>query len=244
MTAFVLLNSRLWVDAYDMGGYKNRIAIAGGQELKDHTRFGDSGRRRLAGLEDITLRATGFWDANAVAATNEPDKPIFDMIGVADKPVTAAAQDGNEGSIAYLFRAMHALYRPGEAVGEILKYDVEASNSDGNPLVRATILANKNVAAGGPTNGTAFQVGAIAATQKAYAALHVFGVGTSLDVKIQRDTVGFPSPIDFITFGQKVAIGSEYAAPVVGPQTDDYFRIVYTSVGAPNARFVVVFGIV
>jgi hypothetical protein len=241
MATFILRDSKLWVDGFDMSGYKNKITLDAPIALKEHPRFGDTGQRRAAGLRSAALRASGYWDT--ALATFEPDKPYFDRIGSVDVPVSCAVQDSNEGSISYVFRAALSRYQPGAPVGEMLAFEVTAEGSDGIGVVRATILANKNVAAGAAVNGTAFNVGAIGATQKAYAALHVLQVGASLDVKIQRDTVGFPSPIDFITFAQKTAIGSEFAAPVAGPQTDDWWRIVYTSVGAPNAKFVVLFGI-
>lgn len=243
MPAYILKDSKLWLDGYDFSGYMNRIGITASVDLKGADVFaGQTGRKRLAGHRDGQLRARGFWEATN-AVTNEPDKPIFDRLSIAQVPITCAPQDGNEGSIAYFMRGAHGLYRPGEAAGEVLAFEVEASTDDGIGVVRGTLLANKNVAAGAGVNGTAFQVGAVSATQKLYAALHVLGVGTSVDVRIESDTVGFPSPVTRITFAQKVAIGSEYAAPVAGPNTDDYWRIVYTTVGAPNARFVVVMGI-
>lgn len=238
--ALVLLDSKLWVDGFDMSGYKNRIAVDSPRALKVHTRFNDKASRRAAGLHAPTLRASGFWDATGT--TFEPDKPYFDRLG-SEVPVSCAPKDGLEGSIGYFFRAMEGRYELGAPVGEMLGFTVEADGSDGSGLVRATILGNKDVAAGGPTNGTAFNVGAISATQRAYAVLHVLAVTTSVDVKIQRDTAGFGSPVDAITFAQKIAIGSEYLT-LAGPQTDDWWRIVFTIVGgAPNAKFVVLFGI-
>lgn len=244
MAPYVLIDSKLWVDGFDMSGYKNRIALDSPLALREHTRFGDTGRRRAAGLRAPTLRAAGFWDANAVAATNEPDKPYFDRLGTADVPVSCGPQDGLEGSIGYLFRAMEARYELGAAVGEMLAFTVDAEGSDGSGLVRATIIGNKNVAAGGPTNGTIFQLGTVSATQSLYAVLHALQVGTSIDVKIQSDdNGGFASPIDRITFAQKLAIGSEYKTLAGSLGADDRYRIVFTTVGAPNAKFIVLLGI-
>jgi hypothetical protein len=239
MAPYVLLNSKLWVDGIDMSGYKNRIALNAARALREDTRFGMSGMSRKGGLRETTLRTAGFWDT--ASTTFEPDKPYADDIGVVDVPVSVAPESGAEGGTGFLFRSSIARYELGAQVGDMLAFTVEASESGGAGLVRATILANKDVAAG-TANGSAFQVGAISAAQRAYAALHVLQVGTSLDVKIQRDTTGFGSPVDAITFAQKTGIGSEYAE-LAGPQTDDFWRIVYTAVGAPNAKFVVLFGI-
>lgn len=241
MAPFVMIDSKLWVDGFDMSGYKNRITVDGPLALKEHTRFGDKATRRAAGLRSTALKSSGFWDTAGTAF--EPDKPYFDRIGVVDVPVSCAPQDGNEGSIGFLFRAGVARYQPGAAVGEMLAFEVNADGSDGVGLVRATIIANKSLAAGAGQLGTAFQIGALSATQKLYAALHVLAVTTSIDVVLQRDTVGFPSPLTALTFAQRTTPGSEYLT-LAGPQTDDYYRVSVTVVGgAPNARFVVVVGI-
>jgi hypothetical protein len=241
MAPYVLIDSKLWVDGFDMSGYKNRIAVDSPLALKDHTRFNDQARRRASGLRAPTLKATGFWDT--ASTTFEPDKPYFDRLG-SEVPVSCAPQDGNEGSIGVLFRAMEARYELGAAVGEMLGFTVDAEGSDGSGLVRATIIGNKNVAAGGPTNGTIFQLGTVSATQSLYAVIHALQVGTSLDVKIQSDdNGGFASPIDRITFAQKLAIGSEYKTLAGSLGADDRYRIVFTTVGAPNAKFIVLLGI-
>lgn len=243
MATHVIRDAELWMDGYRFTGYSNRGSVAGSAELKDHTRFTDVARRRAGGVRNVGLRVGGFWAADEVAATNEPDKPLFDRIAVADVPFTIAPQDGIEGSRVAMFRAATGRYELGEAHGEVIKFGVEAEGSDGAGLLMGTLLANKSVAAGGPTNGTAFNVGAVPAGKKLYAALHVLAVTTSVDVKIQRDTAGFGSPIDHLTFAQKVAIGSEWQV-VPTTTTDDWWRVVFTTVGgAPNARFVVALAI-
>lgn len=244
MTPFVMTDSRLWIDGFDMSGYHSKITLDAPIALKEHTRFGDTGRRRAAGLRAATLKSAGYWDANAVAATNEPDKPLFDRVGLVDVPVSCAPQDGFEGSTAFILRAAEARYEIGAPVGEMLGFTVDAEGSDGAGMIRAFVIGNKNVAAGGPTNGTGFQVGLLGSGQIAYAVLHALQVGTSLDVKIQSDdNAGFTTPVDRITFAQKLAIGSEYKT-LAGPiALDDRWRIVFTNVGAPNAKFIVVFGI-
>jgi hypothetical protein len=241
MAPYVLLDSKLWVDGFDMSGYKNRIAVDGPLALRDHTRFNDTGRRRAAGLKAPTLRAAGFWDT--ASTTFEPDKPYFDRLG-SEVPVSCAPQDGLEGSVGYFFRAMEGRYELGASIGEMLGFTVDAEGSDGVGLIRGTIIGNKNVAAGGPTNGTVFQLGQVGAGQTLYAVLHALQVGTSIDVKIQSDDAGgFGTPTDRITFAQKLAIGSEYKT-LAGPiAADDRWRIVFTTVGAPNAKFIVLLGI-
>src|SRR6185503_12222262 len=123
MAPFVLLDSRLWVDGFDMSGYKNRIAVDAPLALRDHTRFGDTGRRRAAGLRAASVRSAGFWDT--ASTTFEPDKPYFDRLG-SEVPVSCAPENGNEGSVGYLLRAMAARYELGAQVGEMLGFSVDA----------------------------------------------------------------------------------------------------------------------
>lgn len=244
MTPFLLLDSKLWVDGFDMSGYQNAISVNAPVSLKVHTRFGDKAVRRAAGIRAASMRAMGYWQADDLGTERAPDKPYFDRLGLADVPVSCAPKDGLEGSIAYVLRAIEGRYELGAPVGEMLAFTVDAEGSDGVSLVRASVIGNKDVAAGGPTNGTIFQLGQLGAGQVAYAVLHALQVGTSLDVKIQSDdNGGFGSPVDRITFAQKLAIGSEYKT-LAGPiAADDRWRIVFTNVGAPNAKFVVIFGI-
>jgi hypothetical protein len=103
------------------------------------------------------------------------------------------------------------------------------------PLARGVVLNPPGTALTITGNGTAVQhVAVTTAAQYLYASLHVLSVsGTAtptLTVKVQSDTVGFPSPTDRITFTAATAQSSQISR-VAGINTDDYYRISYTISG-------------
>ena len=240
MAIEVLKNQKLWFGGYDFTGRMNALALESGVELQDGTVFGDTARRRLAGLKSVIANHEGYFDAELV------DKPLFDAIGIVDQPMTFGPVDGVEGSLAYTFAAIIGQYSPGGQVGELFAFTVSAEGSDGSELIRGTLM--HNAARTVTADGTARQLGAVSASQKLYAALHVITVAGStptLDVKVQSDDAsGFPSPTDRITFTQKTAIGAKWATPVAGVIDDDWWRITWTiGGGSPSFTFVVVVGI-
>jgi hypothetical protein len=254
---YVLTNSKLWLDGFAFAGsdsvalppgYVNKITLGEGGSLKEHTRFGDSGRRRLAGLLNPQLRMDGFWAADEVGATNEPDKPLYDRhkASFSEVPVSVVPETGAEGEVAYFFLAQLGRYEIGAPLDEVLAFNVVAEGgASGTGLLQGSVIGNKNVAAGGPTNGTIFQLGTVPLGKTLYAALHVLAVTTSVDVKIASDdNGGFASPVDRITFAQKTTIGSQFMSLAGSFGADDRYRITYSTVGgAPNARFAVVMAI-
>ena len=235
----VLTDAKLYMDGRDFSGKMNELRLAYGSDLKEARVFGDKGIRRLSGLTDVNMSHAGYFDAETV------DIDLHANIGVDNVPITAAPNDGAEGKIAYIFQAAHGEYAPGAEVGELHGYTVTAVGSGGDRLVRGTILGNGVETSSG--TGTAFQVGAVTASQKLYAALHVFATGgtPTLDVTVESDALeAFGSATTKITFAQKTAVGSEWATPVAGVIDDDWWRIAFTiGGGSPSLTFIVTIGI-
>jgi hypothetical protein len=64
---------------------------------------------------------------------------------------------GVEGDIAYTGQVDLSKYEPGGKVGDMAAFSI-AGDSDGAPLVRGVLLANRTVTTTG--NGSPFQLGA------------------------------------------------------------------------------------
>lgn len=239
MATLVLTNGKLYAGAYDFSGDLNSIALDYAAEMLDRTVFGDTTRRSKGGLKTVELSAGGLWDTEN---TNDPDPIIFTNIGVADTPVTAAAE-GAEGDIGYSFKAALAQYAPAAAVGELLAFEVTASAT--GLLVRGTVMHTNTRTSS--ANGTGRQLGAVSATQKVYAALHVVeasGTSPTLTANIQSDdNSGFTSAENRITFTQATGITSEWKE-LAGAITDDWWRITWLIGGTnPSFRFIVLVAI-
>lgn len=238
MPIHVLRDVDVIADGYRLRGIMNSVALADSVDVLEATVFADAARRRVAGLRSANIDMEGFYDATL-------DKELYDRLGVANVPITVAPDGNAEGARAFFFRAIAGEYSHGGGIGEVNPFSLNAQGSDGSRLVRGTIMHNATRTT--TANGTSRQLGAIAAGQKMYAALHVLaasGTTPTLNVVVgSDDNSGFLSGVNRITFAQATAIGSQWLT-LDGPITDDYWRVQWTIAGtSPSFEFVVVLGI-
>jgi len=161
------------------------------------------------------------------------DDNFYPLLGTADV-VKSIVANSADGSAAYLLKSMPLSYTPVMgAAGELAMGSISGSSSTG-PVVRGKLLHPSNVYRASSGTGTGQQLGAVAAGQKVYAALHVPGVispATTLDVIVQSDdNADFTTPTTRITFTQATSVTSELKS-LAGAITDDYWRISYTIAG-------------
>jgi|SRR3990167_876375 len=218
----IIYQRKLWIGAYQLL-YVQALRVATEVAGQDDTIMGDTGRSEAAGLEVPALEAAGLMGFD----TADPDPVIATARALSEVPVTIGALAGADGERAYFFHARSAGYQVGGPVGEMARYDASARGR-GHPLIPGWILRNAQVSATG--NGTAYQLGAVGASQKLYGVLHVVERtgDRTLTAIIQSDISGFGTPTTRITFAQQSAIGYEYATPVAGAITDDYWRTAWT----------------
>lgn len=222
----ILKNLRSWVGGFDMTTDLNQVSLDLSRDEQDDTRFqpvGSGGARaRLAGLKDVTVNLGGFH----TGGTTGVDLNNFTAWTNGTEEVYSLSHDGVEGSPVYMLRGGRFKYSIGGPVGDNHKFttDVMGSNGD-DSVVRGLVTKTRATVSGTGATGTAQQLGAVAADQYLYAALHVFSVGTTITAVIESDNaVGFPSPVTQLTFGPITAIGGTMLR-VAGPITDDYFRL-------------------
>lgn len=240
MSTQVLTDAAVLVDGYDLTGVANALALDLGAEMKDATTFGNDTRVNKAGLKTATANVRGFYDTGAAG---DPDKALFDRVGSSALPVSLIPVR-TQGERAFLFTAAGAVYELGAQVGELLPFSVDLAN-DGDP-VRGVLMADESGEASS-SNAAAVQVGAVAAGQRMYAALHVLaasGSSPTLDVIVESDdNSGMSSATTRISFTQATDVTSEWSS-VAGAITDDYWRISWTVGGStPSFDFVVTIGI-
>ncbi len=241
MTSQIWSNAKLFFGGYDMSGDVNALALKYGADLKESTNFASGGfRERKPGLKDVTFAHAGFWNGGA----GNIDDTLFADLALADVPMTLSPMTGAEGDVAYSFKANEAAYTADAKIGSMFAFSVSGSG-DGD-LIRGTIAHNAARTVGG--NGSIFNLGAVGAAQKLFAALHVLAVAgggpIQFNCKVQSaPTIGFLAPTDRILFAQAGAIGAQWAAPVPGAITDAYWRVVYTLSGITSVTFAVAIGI-
>lgn len=180
-------------------------------------------------------------------ADNGQNELINDYFGTADLPKSVAVA-ATDGSAAYLMRGVTLGYTPVEGtVGELAMASHSAVSS--GVVARGLLLhpaATQRTASG---TGTAREMGAVSATQRLYAALHVpivAGTTPSLTVKVQSDDgAGFGSPTDRVTFTAETdgTVGYQWGS-VAGAVTDTFWRAIWTISGTnPQFNFAVTAGI-
>ena len=244
MGHFVQKSCKLWLDGFDFSGDINAIAINYDADEVEDTHFGDSTHIFLGGG---LLKFDAQFEGGINLGTATVEGTNFSNVGTADTPVTIGLDTGADGEIGYTMKSLTRSFSWGEKIGALQKYSVSLSASN-ERLVRGTIMHNATRTA--TANGTARQLGAVAAGKSVYATLHVLatvsGTNPTLDVVVaSAATDSWPGTIRR-TFTTATAIGSEVLAPLAGSITDIWWRVQYTIAGndTPTFPFVVIIGIV
>lgn len=238
MGTVLLENQKVWFDGYDLTGQVNTVGLDYGVEAKDATTLGNDTRVNAAGLKTVAFAQEGFWNPLE-------DSVLFSNVGAADK-VVSFCQSATEGDTAYMFKSIIGAYSIGAETGELLPFSLSAGAR--GDLIRSTLMANKTAVAGNGA-GTARQLGALSASQKIYAALHVLstaGGDSTLDVTIESDSTNSFSGGETtqITFSQvTTALGAQWQE-LSGAETDTWWRPAWNVAGsAPDFDFVLLLGI-
>jgi len=232
MASQVLTNAKLYVDEHDLSGQMNALAVEYGVDALDETTFGNDTRKHTGGLKTTTMSHEGYWAAGT-------DDTVFSRIG-GTTVVTISSDGADAGEVAYLAQTLGTSYSPSAAVGELLGFSVEMEAA--GPLVRGLMLANQT--ASGTASAAQQNLGAVAAGENVYGALHVtsLATGATLTMKIQSDsTTGFSAPTDRITFSAATGVTAEWGS-AAGAITDQYWRATWTLTGG-SASFIVSAGI-
>src|SRR6266568_3784607 len=198
MATNVLANCKAWLAEYDLSSDLNAVAIEQGVEQQDATVFGLGTKITKPGL--LTVKAVLAGLLNTGAGLSE--EFLSSKLALPDVPFTAGPTTGAEGEPAFSFLAALAKFDPlaSVKVGDLGKIAVEMEATNAR-LVRGTILHNAARTTTG--TGTIFNLGAVAAGQAVYGALHVPAIsgGPTVTIKVQSaPTGGFAAPVDRLTF--------------------------------------------
>lgn len=213
MPPLVLTDAFAYVAGHDFTGDSNSIMLPMAAEDLDATTFRSGGwRERAGGLKSHELSLSGFWQAGA----GEMDPDAFNDLGVAARAHTIGP-DETEGSVAYLFRAGKFSYQLLGEVGQLAPFELKSQGTNGEGVIRGQLAkAMGDVSATGQL-GSVLNLGAPAAGQSVYCAVHVFAAGTTITLKLQSDTAsGFPSATDRATIGPITAAGGTWMTPLPG----------------------------
>lgn len=222
MAVLALTDATVWVGGYDLSSDLNSVTLNATADELDATTFGGTYRTRVGGLRSVELSHQGF------VQYADPDSTLF--ADLAAERVFTVTPTGDDGEVAYIFKAVRTAYTPlSGAVGDLAGFQGTAMGSDGVGMPRGRLLKAKG-AVSGAVSGTARQLGAVSATQKVYTTIHVFTAGTTADVIVESDDgSGFATGTTRSTT-TVTAAGATWVAPVSGAITDDWWRVRFANV--------------
>lgn len=249
----VLQNARIYHGEIRIDTEMTAVQSQFGVEEQDDTTFNDATRKQAGGLFTTTMGFEGFWESGP-GKTGGPrqDEALFNDVAVEDILVSFGANNGAVGERAYFSQYMFGEYTifDGSEVGD--QHTISGGAVGRNRFVQGTVLQDEaeETASG---SAAAQQLGSVGSAQSFYAGLHVLksdGDGSqTLDVTIESDSADDFTGAETtrVTFGQVTTSATyEWATPVAGSISDDWWRAVWSigGTGSPAFEFVVVAGII
>jgi hypothetical protein len=242
----VLLDARTFVSGADLSGSGNKIEITEESEAKATTNWRSGGAREVkAGLTSTEINAEGQWEAGNIGLVDDS----FWANRRVKEPWSVAPESDSDlaaGGLMYLARALRTKLQWWGNLGDVGSWMANAVGTW--PLVRGACAHASGVPRTATGDGTAVQLGAVAAGEHLYANLHVLSIsGTAaptITVEIESDdNSGFTSATSRGSFAARTTVGGE-AIRIAGPFTDTYWRASWTISGTnPSFLFLVSFGI-
>lgn len=236
MTSFVMKDTEVYFNEYDITGITNQLACNYSADMQDATVLGLSTRKREPGLLEAGVSLNSFFDG-----TDTSHKEFFDQIGNATQGVVSfSGNNPAAGERAFLLPVHSASFDFGGAVGELLPFTSEFASH--GPLVRGYVANNGNLTTDG--NSASFSLGALAdTTEEIYASLHVIGSSGSgnqtLDVSVVSDADGTFDSVSQtrISFTQVTTAINSQLKSVAGAITDANWRVEWLVGGTGSPTF-------
>lgn len=241
MSAQVLTDVQLLVGAMDLSAFSGEFAQSVEADMKPANNFAGRGYQIvLPGKTSAVGMIRGHADyasgavSSSFASSSAGTQQAFSVL-----PVGTASVAGDPAE--FMRGRLNSMKMATGAVGEVADFELNISGDSASvDGFVAAPLASRTTAG---LTGTAVQLGAVGATDRLWAAIHVTAAaGTNLVVKVQSDNASnFPSAADQITFSTVSATGWQFLS-VAGPLTDDWYRVTAT-IASSTFTFAAVFGV-
>lgn len=246
MASYVDLHSRIHLAHLDLSGKASRLAFGPlVRQMKPCTTYADGGWTCVSpGLISGEAGISGYQDWAADALDDEISVGNLGSqyaLSVFPNPTGTVAA----GDPALLTRGVLSSLNPmGGAKGEMATFDKVVSFDAA--ITQAKVLAPK-AAVTADTNGTAVALVGPTASQKLYAALHVFAYSgfTNVVVKVQSDDSGaMSSPTDRITFATVTGVTNEFASVAGSFSSETHHRVLIDVTGTGSITLAVAAGVI
>ncbi len=227
MGTFVQTALETLLGEYDVSTDHKAVALSLNNEVKDNTRYGQAARTSEPGLNVWEASGEGYNDF----ADNALDERLFSRRALNGVLLTIAPLGATVTQVAYFAPAVLGEYVPvGDEVGEMLAFRWTATGSDQYGMVRGSVALNAQPSSSG--NGTAYQLGAVSATQRVYLGLHFIACSASITVTLDSDDEeAFAGSAETqITAVAQSAPGYQFLS-AAGAITDDWWRVEFVTGG-------------
>lgn len=232
-TVTTLLDAQVLAAGVDLTGQANQVAEAWSANMLTKTTYASEGwEESQPGNRSATVSMTTYLDEAL-------DDDV--LVAGASGLVVSVTASNDQGAPGYSLTAAN-LSELGQdwQVGQLVAQPLTFVN-DG-PAFAGSLLLPKAARTSG-ASGTVEQLGAVSASQRVRASLHVTSItGGNVAVKVQSAAlVGFGSPTDRITFATLTDVGA-LSSSAAGAITDEHWRVTYTMT-ASSVTFAVIVGI-
>lgn len=233
----------IFVDQYDFSGISNSVDISIANGVADVTAFSDASLTYVEGKPKTSITL------NALYQTTEDAAMFADLGSATDNYLSISPIAMAEGGIVWVTKAQCTADVIPAPVGDAVALNTTWVGTD--PIGDGIILLRRTAHLGSLiATGTGYQVGAVSATQKIVATLHVIGVtnGTTLDVTVESDATDawIGAETTRLTFTQVTTSATVEIKNANGAITDTWWRSVGVAGGTDTDiyNYLVTFAII
>lgn len=249
---------KVWVDGFALACDLTQTEITRNVEMLDITTFCSSGRKKLTGITDFTLRLTGYWD-HSTGTPNYPRpstmafEPVaFNRMLSKSSAVLTVADTSDQDAFCYIGQGCGVEVDMSGGVGGLLGITAVAQGV--GPLVKGRLLECGTISSGVAANvvdlAPVANTAGVSTGSQFHAAVHILGT-TGADSHKKRITIqcssdsGFGSVHSTLfnwaqgTIDATTSPGTaKYATTKVSSTKIRYVRITQkSSAGSTNAKF-------
>lgn len=231
-SATQLTHCQVFAGGVDLTGQANQVAVSPSAAMLDATTYGSEGDSEFRpGLRSIQGSVSTFLNETAAGTALN--------VGTENVVLTTVLSN-DQNAVGYSYSSIGMSAADEEQIGALLRRNYTFQGT--GAAFRGELLLPKAARTAGG-NGTARQLGAVSATQRVYASLHVLSItGGNVAVTVASDDAsGFASPTTRLTFNTATAAGSQLTS-AVGAIADTWWRVSWTQT-ASSVTFAVLVGV-
>ena len=239
----VFTDATIWLGGYDLSAASNEVTFDVSRQENADSRFGDTIEAVYPGPLTVGAEIKGLWDSTL-------DGPLFTQLTAPSTtwPLVVCPDGGDDVEVAYSLRAYTFNYSAFETQwGGLLPFRMSAKSQSGGWLGRGRVMLPKAVYTA-TADGTKYQLGAVSATQKLVATLHVFSAVTGTwDFDIESDAdAAAGGEATRGSFAQVTAASgpTQQVVEIAGPVTDTYWLVEMTETLAGSITAAITYAIV